>query len=102
MVATIRTLWTAAEGANAGEEAWLKQDITLSVNSLKRRIENRLGKTVPTAARSRKTWLGSSPENVVPRAIGYDETWRIFVNVAPEELHDLAGLGQRKAFEKGS
>jgi len=53
------------------------------------------------ATRSRKTWLGSSPEHVVPRAIGYDKTWRIFVNVAPEELHDLAGLGQRKAVEKG-
>lgn len=54
------------------------------------------------AARSRKTWLGSSPEHVVPRAIGYDKTWRIFVNVAPEDLHDLAGLGQRKGVENGS
>lgn len=37
-----------------------------------------------------------SPEHLVPRAIGYDETWRIFVNVAPEELHGIAGLGKRK------
>jgi predicted transcriptional regulator of viral defense system len=52
------------------------------------------------AARSRKTWLGASPENPVARAIGFDEAWKVFVNVAPEELHGIAGLGKRMAVEK--
>jgi predicted transcriptional regulator of viral defense system len=52
------------------------------------------------AARSRKTWLGAAPEHAVPGAIGYDETWRLFVNVSREELHPSAGLGQRKTVRK--
>jgi hypothetical protein len=44
--------------------------------------------------------LGKSPEHLVPRAIGYDEAWKVFVNVPPEELHGIAGLGKRKAAEK--
>jgi predicted transcriptional regulator of viral defense system len=82
-------------GALARRFGWLADFIKADMPSSARA---RIG---DLAARSRKTWLGSSPEHVVPRAIGYDKTWRIFVNVAPEELHDLAGLGQRKAFEKG-
>ena len=54
------------------------------------------------AARSRKTWLGSSPEHTVPGAIGYVPTWRVFVNVSREELHGSAGLGQLKTVRKGS
>jgi predicted transcriptional regulator of viral defense system len=51
---------------------------------------------------SRKTWLGVNPANttVVQNAIGYDETWRLFVNVTPEELQGSAGLGRRKALRK--
>jgi hypothetical protein len=49
VVATIRTLWTAAEGANEGEEAKLKQDITQTVNGLKARIESRLNKPFAAA-----------------------------------------------------
>jgi predicted transcriptional regulator of viral defense system len=52
------------------------------------------------AARSRKTWLGAAPEHSVPGAIGYDETWRLFVNVSREELHGSAGLGRRKVVSK--
>jgi len=37
---------------------------------------------------------------VVQGAIGYDETWRLFVNVTREELHGSAGLGRRKALRK--
>ena len=33
----------------------------------------------------------------VQGAIGYDKTWRLFVNVIAEELHGSAGLGRRKA-----
>ena len=56
------------------------------------------------AAKSRATWLGPDPARapVVPGAIGYDETWRLFVNVTPEELHGSAGLGRRKAVRKES
>jgi hypothetical protein len=54
------------------------------------------------AARSRKTWFGAAPEHPVPGAIGYDETWRLFVNVSREELHGSSGLGQRKSIRKES
>lgn len=33
-------------------------------------------------------------------ALGYDKTWRLFVNVSREELHESAGLGRRKALKK--
>ena len=35
-------------------------------------------------------------------AIGYDKTWRLFVNVTREELHGSAGLGRRKTVRKES
>jgi predicted transcriptional regulator of viral defense system len=56
------------------------------------------------AARSRKTYLGPDPARAraVEGAIGYDETWRVFVNVRPEELQGSAGLGRRKAIRKDS
>jgi hypothetical protein len=38
----------------------------------------------------------------LPGAIGYDETWRLFVNVSREELHGSSGLGQRKTIKKES
>jgi len=53
------------------------------------------------SARSRKTWFGSDPARArVKDAIGFDETWRVFVNVAVEELHSSAGLGKRKTLRK--
>jgi predicted transcriptional regulator of viral defense system len=56
------------------------------------------------AARSRKTWLGPDPARAraVQDAIGYDETWRLFVTVKREELQGSAGLGRRKAVKKDS
>ena len=44
--------------------------------------------------------MGPAPAHKVPGAIGYDETWRLFVNVSREELHESAGLGRRKALKK--
>ena len=38
----------------------------------------------------------------VQDAIGYDKTWRLFVNVSREELHGSAGLGRRKTVRKES
>lgn len=54
------------------------------------------------AASSRSTWLGSDPARAraADDAIGFDQTWRVFVNVAAKELQDSAGLGKRKTVRK--
>jgi predicted transcriptional regulator of viral defense system len=53
------------------------------------------------SARTRKTWLGPDPAREhAPHAIGFDETWRLFVNVSAEELRGSAGLGQRMTIRK--
>lgn len=54
------------------------------------------------AAPSRKTWLGSNPVGARARddVIGFDETWRVFVNVPTPELRESAGLGESKAIRK--
>ena len=44
--------------------------------------------------------MGPNPAHKVQGAIGYDKTWRLFVNVSREELRESAGLGQRKALKK--
>jgi len=50
---------------------------------------------------STRAWLGPSPgSKKLHDAIGYDETWRLFVNVPREELHGSAGLGLRKSVRK--
>jgi predicted transcriptional regulator of viral defense system len=56
------------------------------------------------AVRSRKTWLGSDPARMraVEGAIGFDQTWRVFVNVTAKQLRDSAGLGRRKTVRKDS
>ena len=56
---------------------------------------------VDLSTKSRKTWLGSDPARArVKRAIGFDETWHLFVNVTAEELSGSAGLGKRKTLKK--
>lgn len=52
------------------------------------------------AKRGRRTWLGPNPKAKVEQAIGYDRTWRLIVNVAPQELRESAGLGRRKQLRK--
>lgn len=53
------------------------------------------------SAHTRKTCLGPDPARArVKRAIGFDEAWRLFVNVTAEELSGSAGLGQRKTIKK--
>ena len=56
------------------------------------------------AKKSRRTWLGSNPARgqAVPGAIGYDDTWRIFINVPRAELHGSDGLGHRKPLRRES
>ena len=85
-------------GALARRFGWLVDHVNADVPS---EIRDRLHRL---AAQSRKTWLGPNPARarVVQGAIGYDETWRLFVNVTREELHGSAGLGRRKAMRKDS
>ena len=47
--------------------------------------------------RSSAATLGSSGSRPARDAIGYDATWRIFVNVSRDELLDSVGLGRRKS-----
>ena len=54
------------------------------------------------AGRSRKTWLGADPARVsaVEGAIGFDDTWRVFVNVTVDALRGSGGLARRKTAKK--
>jgi len=52
------------------------------------------------AAQGPKTWMGPNPSVKLRDAVGYDETWRLFVNVPREELRESAGLGHRKTLKK--
>jgi predicted transcriptional regulator of viral defense system len=52
------------------------------------------------AARGSRTWMGPNPTTKVRGAIGYDKTWRLFVNVPRDELRESAGIGRRKALKK--
>jgi predicted transcriptional regulator of viral defense system len=51
---------------------------------------------------STKAWLGAAAGREVRNAIGYNETWRLFVNVPQEELHGSTNIGHRKPLKKGS
>lgn len=46
VLATVRAIWIASEGASDADEAKLKKDITQTVSRLKKRIEGRLDKPV--------------------------------------------------------
>jgi predicted transcriptional regulator of viral defense system len=46
---------------------------------------------------SRKAFLG--PKRQVSGAVGYDETWRLVINVGKEELNESAGLGARHSIK---
>lgn len=56
------------------------------------------------AGKSRKTWLGADPARAraIKGAIGFDETWRVLVNVTADELRGSAGLARRKTLKKES
>ena len=51
---------------------------------------------------STRARLGPLHFHEVQDAIGYDKTWRLFVNVPRAELHGSAGLGRRKTVKKDS
>lgn len=50
------------------------------------------------AGHGRKAFLG--PKREIKGAIGYDDTWRLFVNVTREDLHGSAGLGHRRTVNR--
>lgn len=50
------------------------------------------------SARAGKVFLG--PRVEVKGAIGYNETWRLFVNVTREDLKSSAGLGRRRTVNR--
>lgn len=85
-------------GALARRFGWLSDHVKSDMPSVVRE------RVFQVAKKSRRTWLGNDPTRtqVVPGAIGYDETWRLFVNVPRAELHDSAGLGHRKSLRKES
>jgi predicted transcriptional regulator of viral defense system len=52
------------------------------------------------AYRGRKAFIG--PKGKLQGAIGYNETWHLFVNVTKKELHGCAGLGRRRTIKRRS
>ena len=55
-----------------------------------------------TGGGSTRASVGPLHYHKVQDAIGYDKTWRLFVNVSREQLHGSAGLGRRKTVRKDS
>lgn len=104
--ASRRLDWTKAadylerigSGALVRRFGWLldyvKADLPLEVRT----------RLLQLASQSRKTWLGADParSRAVNGAIGFDETWRVFVNVTADELRGSAGLARRKTLKKHS
>jgi len=81
-------------GALARRVGWLADFVKTNIPSDARaRIE-------AVASLSRKTWLGSAPTHEVPGALGFDKTWRIFVNVTATELKGIAGTGHHKVINR--
>ena len=83
-------------GALARRFGWLLDHVNADVPPQAR------ARLLQLAGRSRKTWLGSDPARAraVKGAIGYDETWRVFVNVTADELRGIASLARRKTIKK--
>jgi len=52
------------------------------------------------AARGSRTWMGPNPSHTVPHAIGYDKTWRLLINVSPDDLRETAGVGRLQPLRK--
>ena len=82
-------------GALARRFGWLVDHVKADMPS---EIRQRL---MRLASRSGRARLGPPHHHTVQDAMGYDKTWRIFVNVTPEELHGSAGLGGVKSIKKG-
>jgi predicted transcriptional regulator of viral defense system len=83
-------------GALARRVGWLVDYVKANVPPAAR------DRLLALAARSRNTWLGPDPARAraVEGAMGYDEVWKVFVNVRKDELRGSAGLGHRKALKR--
>jgi hypothetical protein len=75
VVATLRTLWNEADGADDPESAKLKQDITQTINRLKNRVEGRLGKPVAPTAREKLLFLEPDEEQA-PKTVNDAQSLR--------------------------
>lgn len=102
--ATRRLDWSKANdylerigsGALARRVGWLADHVKADVPPAAR------DRLLAQASRSRNTWLGPDPvrARTVEGALGYDETWKVFVNVRKDELRASAGVGHRKALKR--
>lgn len=82
-------------GALVRRFGWLADHVGVEMSA---EVRNRLiGMTGSSGTRAR---LGPLHDHTAQDAIGYDRTWRVFVNVSPKELHGSAGLGRRKHVRK--
>ncbi len=86
-----------SSGALVRRFGWLADHVNADIPP---EIRERL--TGLTGGGSTRARLGPPHYHTVQDAIGYDKTWRLFVNVPREELHGSAGLGRRKAVRKES
>ena len=68
------------------------------IMSARKSRQTRARRYFQLASKGRKTFLG--PKKAPQGAIGYDETWRLAVNVTPAELHGSAGLGRKQSIRK--
>lgn len=65
-------------------------------------LEDIRARLLRLAVRGPQTWMGPNPATKVRGAIGYDKTWRLFVNAPREELRESVGVGRRKSLKKDS
>jgi predicted transcriptional regulator of viral defense system len=97
--------WTKAEdylqrigsGALVRRFGWLADHVNADMPP---EIRERL--TGLTGGGTTRARLSPPHNRTMPDTIGYDKSWRLFVNVPREELQGSAGLGRRKAVRKDS
>jgi predicted transcriptional regulator of viral defense system len=72
-------------------------------------VADHAGADIPTAERDRLLHLAGrsrrasiGPKEEVTDAIGYDSTWRLFINATRQELQGSAGLGRRRTIKRES
>jgi predicted transcriptional regulator of viral defense system len=82
-------------GALVRRFGWLADHVAADVPD---EIRERL--LAMTGGGTTRARLGPLHYHKIPDAIGYDKTWRLFVNVWRKELHGSAGLGRRKTVRK--
>ena len=83
-----------SEGALVRRFGWLADHVQADIPpNIRDGLMNLKGRTSTVT-------LGPSRAKKVSDVIGYDKTWRIFVNVPKDELRDSAGMGRSKTVRK--